>query len=323
MLLDVMETCESAALSNFLPIFKRMILLIQIITPIILIVMSIIQFITLIKEPDDKKGIKKVINKVIAAVIVFIIPVIINAVMGVLGESTEFSKCWLNADETTTIINHDNYIPIDDSDDSKGKNIIKDKDYEPSGTSNKDNNGGSNTSVTISKVVFIGDSRTGQMYAYKTSDWSGAYYSTGGAHEVGSDVFIGEGSQGLNWLKSTGIPAAEKYMSSGTAIVILMGVNDTYNVDGYISYLKSNVSNWTSKGAKVYYASVGPCDGSSKSLNTNIENFNSKLKNNLPSGIKWIDVYSYLESNGYTTTDGIHYNSDTYTKVYNYIKSAV
>ena len=320
MILDVMETCENVALSNYLVIVKRALLLIQIIVPILLIVMTIFQFTSMINNPDDKNGFKKLKNKILAAIIVFTIPFIVNAVMGVLGESTEFSNCWNKAGD---IVSGDSqYIDVYD-DEGKKSNPIGGN-YQKStkkNTASTTNNTNTNTTA-VSKVIFVGDSRTVGMYAYKSGNWSGDY-SKSGANELDSDVFIAETGKGLSWLKSTGMPAAESYMGSGSAVVILMGVNDVSNVDGYISYLKSNASTWTSNGTKMYFSAVTQCSGSSNYLNTSIQNFNSKLKSNLPSGITWIDTYSYLSSNGYTTTDGIHYDKDTSNKIYNYIKSAV
>ena len=58
-------------------------------------------------------------------------------------------------------------------------------------------------------------------------------------------------------------------------------------------------------------------------MNSKISSFNSKLASSLPNGVEWIDTNSYLISNGFTTTDGLHYNKDTSYKIYNYIKSKV
>jgi hypothetical protein len=161
------------------------------------------------------------------------------------------------------------------------------------------------------------------MYAYLANNWSGANYSSGGVHNVSGDIFVAEGSQGLSWLKSTGISVAKSYFKSGTAIVILMGVNDLDNASSYVSYINSNVSSWTSNGSKLYYVSVTPCSGSYSYLNSKISTFNSTVKSGLSSSVKWIDAYSYLNSNGYTTTDGLHYDKSTSNKLYNYIKSNV
>lgn len=96
-ILDVMETCRSASLSTVLPVVKTIILLIQIAVPIALLVSFTIEFVRLSINPEDKKGFRKLLNKLMAAVIVFMVPVLINAIMGLVGESNEFSSCWNDA----------------------------------------------------------------------------------------------------------------------------------------------------------------------------------------------------------------------------------
>ena len=108
MIIDVMNTCNNSALSLFLPIVKRILFIIQLIVPILLIIMAIVQFTKMMTNPDEKKNMKGLINKVIAAIIVFMVPVFMNAVMGIVGESTEFSKCWINAKDISS--NNSNYI---------------------------------------------------------------------------------------------------------------------------------------------------------------------------------------------------------------------
>lgn len=323
MILDVMEMCNNSALSLVLPVVKRILLIIQLIVPILLIIMGIIQFTNMMMNPDEKKHMKSLINKVIAAIIVFMIPVLMNTVMGVIGESTEFSKCWTTANENTTNTGH-TYIETG----GERTKIVTGESYDSSDSNNKKksskkSSSSSKSDTKIKNIIFVGDSRTVQMYAYLSGDWNGANYSSGGVNKVDKDIFIAEGSQGLSWLKSTGIPKAKNYMKSGSALVILMGVNDISNIDSYISYLKSNIKSWTDTGTKVYYVSVNPCEGSYSSHNSKINNFNSKLKNNLPNNITWIDTNSYLKSSGYSTTDGLHYDKKTSNKIYKYIKSKV
>lgn len=116
-ILDIIKYCNSPALSSFLSITKNILLFIQLIVPIILIVMSVIELTRLSINPEDKKGFRKILNKIIAAFIVFMIPILINAVMGLVGESTEFSRCWNNAGDIS--INNDNYIEIEEENEGK------------------------------------------------------------------------------------------------------------------------------------------------------------------------------------------------------------
>ncbi len=336
LLLDVMATCNSASLAAILAIVKKVMMLIQIIVPILLILSASIGIYKLMANPERKNGVKNIVNSFIAAAIVFFIPVFLNVIINAVGDGTDFSRCWKNASNQSS--SSSGYKEIDDS--SRKKSVIGGGDDYESGhakktgsnkktvTENKQSESGSEgqtsmTSGNANKVIFVGDSRTVQLYAYLTGNWSGANFSSGGAHVIGDDVFIAEGAMGLVWMQNTGIPAARSYFGSGSALVIFMGVNDIFNVDHYISFLKENVPSWTSTGTQVYYAAVGPCDGTYSSHSNKVAQFNSKLSSNLPSGVTWIDTYSYLISSGFTTSDGLHYDSNTSNKIYNYIKSKV
>ena len=112
-------TCNDRALSGILYTVKNVIFIIQLAVPIMLIIWASIELFKLMMNPDEKKGIKSIINKFIAAVVVFMIPVFVNVVMGLVGESTNFSSCWKNAEKIT---GKSTYIPIDDG--KKNQKII-------------------------------------------------------------------------------------------------------------------------------------------------------------------------------------------------------
>ena len=124
-------------------------------------------------------------------------------------------------------------------------------------------------------------------------------------------------------MKNTGMPVAKKYFGSGTAIVILMGVNDLSNANNYINYVNSNAASWKSNGSSLYFVSVNPCNGSYSNMNSKIQQFNGTVKNGLNGNVGWIDTNSQLYSVGFKTTDGLHYDKSTYQTIYNYIKSKV
>lgn len=344
-ILALTSSCSDPALGVILGIVKNVLNVIQILGPIVSIVALIYHVISLMRNPEDKKAISKIKNSAIALVVLFMVPVIVNTVMGLLDDSTTFSDCWNNAEfrhgaewidpnsgkGKTNIYDYsdsegyENGTPqvsptsSSNSTNSNSNNSNNSSNNNQSGTGNRTGSG----NLSSSKVVFLGDSRTVQMYAYLNNDWSGANYSSGGVHEVGSDVYVAEGSMGLNWLKSTGIPAAEKYFTSGTAIVILMGVNDLFNANNYIKYVNENVSNWKKNGSSLYFVSVNPCTGNYNYLNTQIVDFNSTVKNGLSNEVGWIDTYSQLNSNNISSSDGLHYGKNTYQIIYNYIKNNV
>ena len=320
LMLVSISSCSDYALLGTLTIAKKLISVIQIIGPILCIVSMTYTLIKMIQNPDEKKTSKKLFNSVLALALIFFVPLIVNAFINVLGDSSEFKNCWESANQS---YNNVKYYEIKNNDNSKAIKVYDSPSKYQGGVPKSSSDSTSKNKSGNSKVVFIGDSRTVQMYAYLNNNWSGANYSSGGVHEVGNDIYVAEGAQGLSWMKKTGIPAAQKYFTANTAIVILMGVNDLYNSDNYISYINSNASKWKSNSSSLYYVSVNPCNGSYSGLNSKIQSFNSKVKSGISKNATWIDTYSYLTSNGFKTTDGLHYDTDTYSKIYNYIKSKV
>jgi len=101
--------------------------------------------------------------------------------------------------------------------------------------------------------------------------------------------------------------------------LILMGVNDLSNINNYISYLNSKASTWTSNGANVYFVSVNPTNGSYSHMTNRINSFNNQIRS--LNGVKYIDTNSYLNSVGFTATDGLHYDKATYKKIYDHVVS--
>ena len=323
MILDIASMCSDSALAVILPIARRILTFIQIIGPLLCIISLTVSFVSLMMNPDEKKEPGKIKNKIIALILLFFIPTIVNAVMGILDDSTEFSRCWRYG--TTVVNNGNSTITTDPNGKTKVNPAIVDPSQYENGVPKADNNNSNSSSQTQSaaKMVLIGDSRIAQTYGYLSNDWNGANYSAGGVKEADGTKFVAESSMGLDWLKSTGITAAQQYFGSGTAVVISLGVNDLENADNYVSYVNSNASTWAKNGSKIYFTTVNPCNGNYSNLNDQISNFNSKIKSGLSSNVKVIDTYSYVISKGYSTTDGLHYSKDTSDLIYDYIKSNV
>lgn len=168
--------------------------------------------------------------------------------------------------------------------------LIEDDSDKDDGDKDKDDE----KKASINRVVYIGDSRTE------------------GLRDVNSDsknTFICLSSMGYDWMLSTAFPQAESYASSGTAFVILMGVNDLYHQNSYISAINQKAAEWKKKGAVVYFASVGPVQNDPYTSNSEIESFNRALKNGLSSDVGYIDLYGELNKSGYQTVDGTHYTN--------------
>lgn len=162
--------------------------------------------------------------------------------------------------------------------------------------------------ASINRVVYIGDSRTE------------------GLRDVNSDsknTFICLSNMGYDWMLSTAFPQAESYASSGTAFVILMGVNDLYHQNSYISAINQKAAEWKKKGAVVYFASVGPVQNDPYTSNSEIESFNRALKNGLSSDVGYIDLYGELNKSGYQTVDGTHYTNAVSKNILSFIGQQV
>lgn len=109
------------------------------------------------------------------------------------------------------------------------------------------------------KNIFIGDSRTVMMYFATHS------YDTVSRVEidelVNDEYWKCKGASEYTYMANEAIPAIEDKISSGTNVFILFGVNNANNInkiDEYAGLLQTKAQEWSNKGAKVYYVSVGP-----------------------------------------------------------------
>lgn len=325
-------TCNDIALLNLLKILKSILDILHIIGPIILIIaiaINLFKIVTIDDMSKEKKIQKNIINSIIATIILFLLPSIVNLTLSIINSASKDTfdvySCWEYANKNT-IKSKGNYINKNSNTDNKNKPTTvytKPSDYKGKVT----NNGSVGASTTLpttkaARRIFVGDSRTVQMSGYITGKWNASALQSGTTDSKG-DIWAAKSGEGLNWMKSTGIPNIEGSISNGTALIILMGVNDTYNDSNYVSYINSKVNEWKSKGANVYFVSVLPCNGSYSNHNNKINKFNNTIKSNLSSQVIYLDVSSYLYQVGFTSGDGLHYNKDTYEKIYNKIMSLV
>ncbi|MEE3433101.1 MAG: hypothetical protein VZQ50_04465 [Lachnospiraceae bacterium] len=131
--------------------------------------------------------------------------------------------------------------------------------------------------------------------------------------------------QGLGWFQDSALPSVQKIRDKNTAIskwryVIGLGVNDLKNINNYIDEYKDLTE--SDDQIELILLSVNPVDdGNSYGIsNADIKSFNKKLKEACDeNGWAYIDTYSQLVEDGYSTVDGLHYENATYLKVYDYI----
>ena len=179
----------------------------------------------------------------------------------------------------------------------------------------------------VDRIIFVGDSRFCQMYNYKFGGSSGEYVNV---KDDNGDIWSCKGGEALSWMKSTGIPAIEDELKSGTALCINMGINNGIQGQAkaiaiqYADYFNANLDKWTSKGAEVYFVSVNPvgqgggADNYNSIYNSDVKAFNKYVMEYCDSKIKYIDTFSAIYDH-FKTAEGLHYDKDTSNEIYDLI----
>ncbi|MFR6589147.1 MAG: SGNH/GDSL hydrolase family protein [Gallintestinimicrobium sp.] len=153
-------------------------------------------------------------------------------------------------------------------------------------------------------VIFVGDSRTGQMAN-----------AVGGTAAWPGTAFVACFGGGVDWLSTAQAKKdVDQYMTPGSVIILNYGVNDLSRHNDYITTINRYAQDWISKGATVYFASVGPVgENEYGKRNWAVEYFNNQLNNRLDARIGRLNLYVFLAGSGYTTqADGLHYDGATY-----------
>lgn len=161
----------------------------------------------------------------------------------------------------------------------------------------------------VSNIIFVGDSRVVGM-----SMKSGRY------------LYVAETSSGYEWMLNEAEPAVNEALKScpDAEIVMCFGVNDVCDIDNYIMEYNRLSELY---GDKMWFASVGPvederCETNGYVIsNEMIEEFNNKLKEGV--GDRYLDYYSYLTTNGFTTQDGLHYSEESCKDIEDYIRKII
>lgn len=153
-------------------------------------------------------------------------------------------------------------------------------------------------------TVYIGDSRTVGMNNAVHMD------------EHKDTFVIAKSGMGYKWLVDSAIPELEKLQKENNYdswnIVFNLGVNDLKRVDDYVAIIPK-----LKTYGELYYVSINPTvDGVGGIQCKSIEKFNNKI---IPEVDRYIDGYSFLKSNGYYAKDGMHYDQETYERLYGYI----
>lgn len=113
--------------------------------------------------------------------------------------------------------------------------------------------------------------------------------------------------------------------TNSDCVVIGLGINDYNNPSKYINYANSLGEELR---IPVFFVTVNPVDEQKvkengyKLSNKYVDEFNEKLFKNAQSYIV-IDTNSYVNETGFFAYDGLHYDSDTYQRIYDYIMQEV
>lgn len=164
-------------------------------------------------------------------------------------------------------------------------------------------------------VIFVGDSRTGQMAN-----------AVGGTAAWPGTAFVACFGGGVDWLSTTQAKKdVDQYVTPGSVIILNYGVNDLSRHNDYIATINRYAQDWISKGATVYFASVGPVgDNEYGKRNWAVEYFNNQLNNRLDARIGRLNLYAFLAGSGYTTqADGLHYDGATYAAMFQFLMQSI
>ncbi|MDO4796731.1 MAG: hypothetical protein Q4A01_01790 [Coriobacteriales bacterium] len=177
-------------------------------------------------------------------------------------------------------------------------------------------------------MVFVGDSRTVCMYEALYGGMYNSLYTT----DSQGNIWSAEVGVGYSWMVSQGVPYVESRIGADTSVIVLLGINDgpsTSTWSSYVSYLNNKARDWTARGASVYYSSITPVglhtgidsDGTD-SNSGNISSWNASMRAGLSKDVTYLDTFHAIIGN-YRTADGLHYDTDTSRRLYEYIRDNV
>lgn len=151
-------------------------------------------------------------------------------------------------------------------------------------------------------VIFVGDSRFVGMFMYVDSD----------------ATVIAEVGKGYKWLIDTADAKLRAALTDDSTVIFNLGVNDLGNAAKYVDYINNLQAEFPN--ITIYYMSVNPVEQTTVS-NESIDAFNETISNGITA--TYLDTNTYLQKNGFSTTDGLHYSKDTYITIYDYVLSKI
>lgn len=312
--------------------------IILVVTPIVLIVMGMIDLAKGVIGSDEekiKKGRKTFFKRIISALCVFFVVLIVKFVVNVIDGENRASaldcvNCFLNGEDKCTP-----YVePVEETGNnnygSKSNSTSEDneKSSDKGTTTNIQTNSSTNKSTGSTKKntkstknykkIFIGDSRTVDMCETYSLCEENQYIAKVGA--------------GYSWFSKSAVPSAtSKTKTENYNIIILMGVNDIGKTESSGSSVADKyynriydlaTSNW--KNHKIIYVSINPViDGHSNAYMAAVSGFNNRMKsqinNSKLSNLKYCNTSSSLDITKKNSPDGLHYNKNISKQIYDKI----
>lgn len=169
------------------------------------------------------------------------------------------------------------------------------------------------------QVIWVGDSRT-----------LGLRDALHKAGRVDDDLFVGQVGEGVHWFQEEGMSELSDVIAEHPNLPVVMnfGVNDPQLIDEYV------VTYWdvirAHPDTHFYILSVNPLDeefliGDGQvnesvldDINSlNVAKMNVKLKEEFES--RYIDSASFLKADGFETVDGLHFSTQTYLKIHDFV----
>ncbi len=177
----------------------------------------------------------------------------------------------------------------------------------------------SSGTVRKHQIIWVGDSRTLGL--------RDALHKT---ERVDDDIFVGKVGEGVHWFQDEGIPELDEAIRANPRLPVVMnlGVNDPQLVDEYIETYWDVIKAYPD--TSFYILSVNPLDEEVlledglveeavfEDINSlNVARMNVRLKEEFES--RYIDSASYLKSDGFDTVDGLHFSTETYLKIHDFV----
>lgn len=176
--------------------------------------------------------------------------------------------------------------------------------------------------VKTHQIIWVGDSRTLGM--------GNALHKAGRYDD--EDVFVGAVGEGVRWFREQGMGEMSDAIAKNPLLPVVLnfGVNDPQLIDEYIVAYQDVID--AHPDTAFYILSVNPIDEEFliedgqvhetvfDDINSlNIARMNVRLKKEF--GSRYIDSASFLKTDGFETVDGLHFSTQTYLKIHDFVVS--